>query len=91
MLFGSTSEKNDGQGEGVGVVPSGYGILVNYGKRGYEKRGDRSGVFHFEGEMLGPLHNVGTFVSAYHLVYGAPLRLDVQQHSPVDFDFHLSW
>jgi uncharacterized protein (TIGR02265 family) len=73
------------------AVPNGYGLLVSYGRRTWRQVNANSGVFTFEEEYLGPVHNFGTFDTALRLVHGVDARFELDSHGPMSFAFRISW
>ncbi|GAB5544751.1 MAG: TIGR02265 family protein [Sandaracinaceae bacterium] len=75
----------------LGAAPNGYGLLASYGQRRFRQTSANTGVFDFTGEYLGPVHNLGTFDTALKLVHGADCTIDLDQKTPLDFSFKLTW
>lgn len=75
----------------LSAVANGYGVLVNFGHRTYQRTGERSAEFMFTQEYLGPYHTAGIFEFAFDRIYKTPLRIELVQRSLVDFTFKLSW
>lgn len=75
----------------LGAAPNGYGLLASYGERRFRQTGANTGVFDFTGEFLGPVHNLGTFDTALKLVHGADCKIELDQKTPLDFSFKLTW
>lgn len=75
----------------LSAVPNGYSVLVNFGERSYEKTGERSGLFSFHYELLGPVHTAGIFDAALRAVYGIEPTIALEPTSNIDFRFRLSW
>lgn len=76
----------------MGAAPNGYGLAVDdEGKRGYEKAGEKQGVFWFTSDALGPCHHLGTFEAAINAVCQIQPKIRVEQTSLLDFKLHVSW
>jgi uncharacterized protein (TIGR02265 family) len=75
----------------LGATANGYSVLVNFGKREYQKRGERAGVFTFADELLGPVHSAGIFDAAVRNVYNMDVEIQLEQAGPTNFTFLLSW
>jgi len=75
----------------LSAVPNGYSVLVNFGERDYVKTGERSGLFSFKHELLGPVHTAGIFDAALRAVYGVEPTIALESAALLDFKFRISW
>jgi uncharacterized protein (TIGR02265 family) len=75
----------------LSAVPNGYGLLTSYGTRTWRQTGANSGVFAFNGEFLGPIHNYGTFETALRVVHGVDAKFVLEQQTVIDFSFRITW
>lgn len=75
----------------LSAAPNGYGLLVSYGRRSWKQLSATSGVFTFEEEYLGAVHNYGTFESAIRVVNGIRPRFELDQKSLLNFSLKVSW
>lgn len=71
---------------------NGYPLAITADTRYYYERvGERTGVFRFEKELLGPLHHIGVFESATRQVCDVPLEVHLEQFTEFDFALRTSW
>lgn len=75
----------------LSAVPNGYGLLTSYGTRTWRQTTANTGLFTFTGEFLGPVHNFGTFDTALRVVHGVEAKFTLEQKTPLDFSFRISW
>ena len=75
----------------MSAAPNGYMLAVSDNAvREYQKTGERSGVFTFQRDCLGPCHNLGVFHAAITACEVTP-HIRLEQSSLVDFRFLVSW
>ena len=76
----------------MGAAPNGYSLAIeDGGKRHYVKTGEKTGVFTFQHDLLGPCHEIGTFSAAIRVVCGIEIRVKVAQTALSDFVLHIDW
>lgn len=76
----------------LAAAPSGYSLVLHdSGRREYAKTGERSGVFTFWSDLLGPCHQLGTFDAAIRNACGLQPSITVQQSTPTDYKLLVSW
>lgn len=76
----------------LGAAPNGYGLAVDDGaKRSYTKVGEKEGRFTFQGDRLGPCHQLGVFSAAISTVCNVDINVTIRQEALLDFDFDVTW
>lgn len=76
----------------LGAAPNGYGLAVDDGaQRKYDKTGEKSGVFRFTGDRLGPCHQLGVFSAAVSTVCGIQIDVRITQPALLDWTFDVTW